>query len=632
MLLVRFLIVLWLVAGSAVAATPAAVNGTLALDGADILAAPVALHGNWRFFPERWVAPEQLGAAAAGATRIQVPGVWGPANAAQGNSGYGTGTYWLQLQIATAPTEPLALRFQRLCGASAIYFFRAGASAVQPLLYRGRMAHGPAAEIVAGSDTLATLPALEPGLYNLLVQHSNHHYHAGGICGPVSLGTASAQNHAHTVQLVKHVVAITLLLALALGALVLSSQNAERATPWLALVCVAIGALIATSTGTVDALIPPDSQWPQQWQYSLAYIALAWIPTALLMLYWQTFEMHLPRALIAVNLGLTAAVSLALLVLPAAVFTPHTELLAGLCCLQLLLGVAVVVAAVRRRRRYALLVLISIAPILISLPYDFYRYYYRGDTALLSPYTLAFLIAVHSWIYTLKFGGAYQLAARLSAHLQEEVELRTRELRDKNSKLELAQAALQKANEALKLLSITDGLTQVYNRMHFEQQFEVEWRRCARQGLPLSVLMIDADHFKRLNDSAGHLAGDQCLQAIAAELERHFKRAGELAARYGGEEFIVLLPDTNQNKALAVAEGFRIAVEKLTIEHAGKPYRVTVSIGVSTTVPAVDQPAAQLLATADAALYEAKDCGRNRVHSIPLLGQRRSNGQQQLRL
>src|SRR5690606_34489065 len=108
------------------------------------------------------------------------------------------------------------------------------------------------------------------------------------------------------------------------------------------------------------------------------------------------------------------------------------------------------------------------------------------------------------------------------------------------------------------------------------------------QRLPLSVLMIDADHFKQLNDSAGHLAGDQCLQTIAMEIQRHFKRAGELVARYGGEEFVVLLPDTNQSKALAVAEGLRVAIERLTIRHAGRQYRVTVSIGISSTIPTGD--------------------------------------------
>jgi diguanylate cyclase (GGDEF)-like protein len=168
--------------------------------------------------------------------------------------------------------------------------------------------------------------------------------------------------------------------------------------------------------------------------------------------------------------------------------------------------------------------------------------------------------------------------------------------------------------------------------MYFEQQFEQEWRRCARQGLTLSVLMIDADHFKKLNDTAGHLIGDACLRAIAQEIQQHFKRAGELVARYGGEEFIVLLPDTNQNKAVAVAESLRVAIENLIVEQTEQRFRITISVGVSTTTPALEQQASQLLATADAALYEAKEAGRNRVHSIPLFSSRRPMTQQQLHL
>lgn len=613
---------------------PPAIDGTVIVNNVfDDQQAPVQLlnlQGNWRFFPGDWVNPGQLPSMTAKAQSIAVPGSW------QTGDGWGLangiGTYWLQLSVHKAISEPMALRFRRLCGASTFYFFPDGNPAQTPLFTRGTASRNAAGEVASGSDTLIPLPTLQPGLYHLLIQQSNHHYYAGGICGPVTLGPATEQSHAQTVQLTKHIVVVALLMFLALGALVLGSQNGDKATPWLALVCAAIGLLIASSSGIIEALVPPGSRWPQRWQYTLAYCAVVWLPTALIMLHWRTFAMALPRWVIALNLIVASALSLAFLALPTADFIPFTSTIAVICCIQLATSLALVIAAVRLRRRYALLALMATLPVLLCTPFDFYRYYYGGITELASPYAMAFLIAVHGWIYTVKFGGAYQLAARLSTHLQEEVERRTSELRDKNNKLEVAQAALQRANEALKELSITDGLTQVYNRMHFEQQFDKEWRRCARQGLPLSVLMIDADHFKQLNDSAGHLAGDQCLQALAAVLQQHFKRSGELVARYGGEEFIVLLPDTNQSKALAVAEGLRAAVERLTVEHEGRQYRVTISIGVSTTVPAVEQPPAQLLATADAALYEAKDAGRNRVHSIPLLGQRRVMAQQQLRL
>ncbi|HET8710661.1 MAG TPA: diguanylate cyclase, partial [Spongiibacteraceae bacterium] len=314
-------------------------------------------------------------------------------------------------------------------------------------------------------------------------------------------------------------------------------------------------------------------------------------------------------------------------------FTRYPQLITLTWCTQLLIAFGVLATACLRRRQYAMFAAVAGVSLLAATLYDIYRFFTAGIIDILIPYAVAFLAAVHGGIYTLKFGAAYQLAARLSAHLQEEVDLRTRELREKNYNLEQTQNALQRANETLRELSITDGLTRVYNRMHFEQQFEKEWRRCARQALPLSVLMIDADHFKQLNDSAGHLVGDLCLQSIAGEILNNFKRSGEVVARYGGEEFIVLLPDTNQSKALAAAEGLRAAIERLSVtDSEGTSYRVTVSIGVSTTVPGLDQRPEQLIATADAALYEAKDAGRNRVHSIPILAARAAMAQQKLHL
>src|SRR5690606_7800001 len=232
---------------------------------------------------------------------------------------------------------------------------------------------------------------------------------------------------------------------------------------------------------------------------------------------------------------------------------------------QLVLALGVVAAASTRRRLYARALLAAFAPLLAALAWDIAR----GNASAFH-YALVPVIAANSWAFTLKYGGAHRITERLSAHFRDELERRTRELREKNQTLEQAQHALQRANEALKQLSITDGLTQVANRMYFEQQFEQEWRRCTRQRLPLSVLMIDADHFKQINDSPGHLAGNQSLKTITMEIRRQFKRAGELVARYGGEEFVVLQPDTNQSKALAVAEGLRVAIERLTIRHAGR--------------------------------------------------------------
>ena len=179
-----------------------------------------------------------------------------------------------------------------------------------------------------------------------------------------------------------------------------------------------------------------------------------------------------------------------------------------------------------------------------------------------------------------------------------------------------ARERLQERNAALTELAERDGLTGIPNRRHFEEALQRETARAARSGQPLSLVMLDVDYFKKYNDHYGHVAGDYCLQQIAAVLSGSLDRPSDSPARYGGEEFIVLLPETGADGALQVAERIRAAVVALDIEHAGNPAGVvTVSLGVCTVrIDACDPPAPEtLVEQADCQLYQAKRLGRNRV-------------------
>jgi len=182
-----------------------------------------------------------------------------------------------------------------------------------------------------------------------------------------------------------------------------------------------------------------------------------------------------------------------------------------------------------------------------------------------------------------------------------------------------AEIKLQEALEQMERMAATDGLTGLANRRHFDMVADREWRRCRREHQPLSVLLLDADHFKHYNDRHGHLAGDGCLRAIASQLATAAQRAGDLAARYGGEEFLLLMPDTDRDGALRMAERVRELVLDLAIAHEGTPAPgvVTVSIGGATVWPKDPETnlnsVSALLAAADTALYQAKNGGRNRV-------------------
>jgi diguanylate cyclase (GGDEF)-like protein/PAS domain S-box-containing protein len=178
-----------------------------------------------------------------------------------------------------------------------------------------------------------------------------------------------------------------------------------------------------------------------------------------------------------------------------------------------------------------------------------------------------------------------------------------------------AELALSALNRRLEALAHMDGLTGITNRRAFDEALDAEFRRSVRTGMPLSLLLIDVDHFKAFNDTYGHPEGDDCLKAVAKVLTAALNRPGDLAARYGGEEFAAILPDTDAEGAMTIAESIRAAVRGLGIRHDGSQTMVvTASIGVSAfTADGAVGSVETLVQEADNALYAAKAAGRDRV-------------------
>ena len=179
--------------------------------------------------------------------------------------------------------------------------------------------------------------------------------------------------------------------------------------------------------------------------------------------------------------------------------------------------------------------------------------------------------------------------------------------------------------DQLAQMATVDSLTNIHNRRAFDQVFKAEWRRALRSGDPLSILLLDVDHFKLLNDTYGHQAGDDCLRAIARALRATVQRAGDLVARYGGEEFVIILPNTDAIAAEFVADEVVHAIRRLGIPHAGNREAgsiVSISCGAATALGRLGGSMSApegLLLSADNALYKAKQLGRNRVESSFLL-------------
>ena len=212
----------------------------------------------------------------------------------------------------------------------------------------------------------------------------------------------------------------------------------------------------------------------------------------------------------------------------------------------------------------------------------------------------------------------WRYSVRLQTELAEQLRLRVA-LAQANTELEdkvqQRTQALEEVNHQLEVLSVTDALTRLANRRRFDAVWLDEWQRALRQATPLAVIMLDVDHFKAYNDHYGHQQGDECLRRVGEVLLTTLRRAGELVARYGGEEFVVVLPGTSVIHAMAVAESIRANIQAAGIAHAhsGVAAVVTVSLGVAVGIPTQGDARDALVHAADAALYRAKDQGRNRV-------------------
>jgi diguanylate cyclase (GGDEF)-like protein len=161
-------------------------------------------------------------------------------------------------------------------------------------------------------------------------------------------------------------------------------------------------------------------------------------------------------------------------------------------------------------------------------------------------------------------------------------------------------------------LSITDQLTQLKNRLYFDKKFDEEWNRSSRIEAPLSLLIMDIDNFKGINDTYGHLFGDECLRLIASTISSELHRASDCVARYGGDEFVALLPNTGEDETWTIAEKLVKAISNISLKFNDENPQMTCSIGGSTTNPDYQDNNEYLIRQADVALYQAKSNGRNR--------------------
>jgi len=213
--------------------------------------------------------------------------------------------------------------------------------------------------------------------------------------------------------------------------------------------------------------------------------------------------------------------------------------------------------------------------------------------------------------YLVKLPDQIELKARIRAHSKSYL---TQLQRDEAFKdLREVRRQLELSNERLQRLSSLDSLTGIANRRHLDNYLTQEWLRAAREGVAISLVMIDIDYFKAYNDNYGHQAGDACLQKISAILREVTQRPGDLAARYGGDEFVIILPRTELDGAKVIIDTLFEYLKKLRLQNEFSKIGncVTLSAGVATVKPAKGKQPEYLIGLADKSMYSAKKAGRN---------------------
>lgn len=197
--------------------------------------------------------------------------------------------------------------------------------------------------------------------------------------------------------------------------------------------------------------------------------------------------------------------------------------------------------------------------------------------------------------------------------LQENQDKLENKVQERTLELHIALQELEDVNRELAKKTTIDDLTGLFNRRYYDQKILAEYRRSRRNLSALSIVVIDIDHFKKVNDTHGHLAGDQCLVAVAQWLKQSLHRSSDVACRYGGEEFCLILPETEPAGAMAFADELRHKISQLSVVYQGTVIPLTISCGISCYQQQEGASPESLFAAADQALYHAKQQGRNQV-------------------
>ena len=566
-------------------------KGILDLSLADLSrTGPLPLGGDWEFFFGSHVPPEEGDEAVrAGETAlIKVPGTW-KGSTWKGNPLGGSGIATYRLTIITGPGNPENLTLLIPGWETAYTLFVNQEETVST----GIPGHDKAGTVPAWIPRIIPVKAPE-GILELVVHISNFHHPRGGPAMVPLIGTIEAVRETRERGIAGKLFSFGSLFMISLyHAAIYLMRRKEKSDLYFALFSflMALRALVINEQALV--LFLPAIPW--NLHIRITYLAFALSSAAITLFLDSLYRQDMSRGFTRFFSGAGLLYGGLIVLTPPMVFASLILPFQIIIVAGALYFLYVLIIATLRKREGAVLFLAAYLVFFSCVINDILFHYQVTSTGYIAP--MGFLVFI--------FLKSLVLAKRYDATF-----VKVEELFMEKTKLEGTALTLQN-------LSYLDSLTGAANRRRFDEYLDQSWRQACRTEKPIALIMLDIDFFKSFNDLYGHPRGDEALRLVSAAIRNCIHRPADLAARYGGEEFAVLLPDTEMEGALAVAQAIRKKVETLGLPAANQSVSpmVTASLGCVSLEPRREENPEELVSRADAALYRAKSGGRNRVET-----------------
>ena len=563
------------------------------IDPAVVAKHPIELSGDWLFYWGKLLPPGQVTNPQIPWQTVKVPGIWNDVVHEGDPMNDGVATYAVPLQFLPGLENDLTINIIRISEAFKFYLVSHDGGQIISLYEGGQLSKTPESHVVAPDYLSFSLPRLE-GSYWLVAQVSKFVFYKGGIRSSVAVDTSERRERREMFRPLTHGIVIGSLIYMALNHLqIFFNRRQNVSSLLLSLACLFIALRSLVGYGYFEGMFAYPSNIVAIWRFRLELLTVVLPATIWLHFYYVLFYGVFPRLLLKLSwigsIVLTIAVLLmapnwmAYLILPAE----------QIWLLINMVGISyAVLRALWMHRHDARVALMSFMIVAGGVINDLISTSSPGYDLYITEYAMLIFLFVHAQL----------LARRYAAAIQNEIRL----IQD-NRKL------TQQREEAEREATI-DHLTGVLNRKGLEISLDHAWANCIRENRIISVLLIDADHFKQLNDRYGHLRGDDALVFLASVIRSLRLRGGDFFGRWGGEEFMVILPGANVGAAAEIAETIRYAIEQAVLKYDDHGIRFTISIGVSGLYPDRNMGSyKRIIQQADEALYEAKSKGRNQI-------------------